>query len=296
MIPLTGITSQETAAWKKVPNNLIGGNVLGLFIRTALKAKSRAELARRAAVTNQLRIDSAAGRQVVGARGVLSPDRTTYRDPLHPVAGLPVLVSVRTQETYSYQADVTKHAVETGAVFSDHVIIQPLQVDLSFEVTNWDDSKPGLALLALEEAFLKREPITLLTQHRQIPDMVMASFSADNTLPSFGALAFRATFQQVRRVQLQAEKYTEEKVKTPPDTLVSWREAATVGGAPTSLPAKMFDQFPVGEIVGVPDTQKLAESAAAGAPPKVDVGTVRMRTFDEEYDWVKEFLWPLPPE
>ena len=54
----------------------------------------------------------------------------SVQNPRPFIAGIPV--STRKQEATSYKADASKHAVESGAILSDHVILQPLQLELSF--------------------------------------------------------------------------------------------------------------------------------------------------------------------
>lgn len=172
--------------YKTVPNSLIGGNVVAILARQAIKLRALA------------------GRLAFEAKksALAGEDR---QNPVVYVAAVPV--SVRSQEVFTYSADVTEHAMESGVVFADHLIVKPLQVEIAFGVSNLVPGEAATALDQLEEMFLKREPVVLATTHKQLEDMVMTDLQADNTLPAWGALNFRATFRQVRFVALQAVKY-----------------------------------------------------------------------------------------
>lgn len=125
-----------------------------------------------------------------------------------------ILVDARLQETYNYQAEATQHAVESGVVFSDHVILRPVRVDLSFEVTNFGGvDKPTKALTDAVLIWARRMVKDLVTQHRVMKNMLCISIQADNSVPEWGRLAFRATFQQIKFVSLQTVKYPSSQVK-----------------------------------------------------------------------------------
>lgn len=167
------------------------------------------------------------------------------QNPMPFVAGVPV--STRLQEAYTYQADITQHAVESGAILSDHVILQPIRIDLSFEVSNWEDGHGEYALDLLEGVWRSRTPIDLLTEHKQLPSMVMSSLQIDNSAPQWGKLNCRASFQQLQFVTLQTVKFPASKVAPQeqtggPDTSKS-AETKTDNGRQsprTSVLARLF--------------------------------------------------------
>lgn len=136
----------------------------------------------------------------------------TVENPTPFIAGIPV--SARQQEAYTYQSDITQHAVEAGALLSDHVILHPVRIELSFSISNWY-GREGYATYGfdlLESLWKSRTPIELLTEHKRLPDMVMTNLQADNSLPQWGALSCRATFQQLKFVTLETIKFPASKV------------------------------------------------------------------------------------
>lgn len=164
------------------------------------------------------------------------------RNP-HPfIAGIPV--STRKQEATSYKADVTQHAVESGAILSDHVILQPIVLELSFDVTNWEKGYANQAQGLLEKLFFERTPVDLITEHKQLANMVMTSLQINNSAPQWGKLECRASFQQLSFVTLETEAFPAKKVKPEiqtggPDTSKS-AETATNNGRQTPYQSVLF--------------------------------------------------------
>lgn len=133
---------------------------------------------------------------------VLNPNPGEYLVPQYNYVAIPV--HTKLQESYTYSAEVTRYPVESGSLVSDHVILQPILVDLSFEISNYDGietSKRGLeaAIKQLES----RQPVTLITQHLSLDQMVCTNIQSSNQAPLWGKLNFRASFQQVKQVTLQ---------------------------------------------------------------------------------------------
>ena len=112
-------------------------------------------------------------------------------------------VSARTGETHAFNVTVARHAVESGVVFTDHAIEQPREFTAEFTITNFDMSDTKLAYAMLESLMRMRMPMTIITQHGIIPDMVMVRLTMDNQLPAWDALECTANFQQVNFVALK---------------------------------------------------------------------------------------------
>jgi hypothetical protein len=124
-----------------------------------------------------------------------------------------VAITTRFQETYTFQAEVTRFAIESGAIVSDHVIVHPARVDLSFEVNNWEGyNKPKKSLEDFIILQFSRKPVDLVTQHKILPNMVCSSIQVDNSVPEWGKLSFRASFQEIKFAELETVKYPSQKV------------------------------------------------------------------------------------
>jgi hypothetical protein len=184
-----------------VASSLFGGNIVTVLSRAALRAQAAmASLAFRSRI---------AGLQVQAGEMEYSPPRVE-------LGCIPI--SVKKQETYAYRADITQHAVEIGANLSDHVIMQPARVDISFEVTNWDLATAQQAHDSFVKMMYERKPLDLETAHTIMKDMVLISYQAENVMPNWGALDCRASFIQVKYVSLEIMKMSEGDVAATDNT------------------------------------------------------------------------------
>lgn len=202
-----------TSSLITVANATLGGSIVGILL------KEKAALQR-------LFIDP-----------ILDKFGFSAKNPTPFIAGIPI--TTRMQEATSYKADVTQHAVESGAILSDHVILHPILLELSFDVTNWDKDYAKQAQELLEQLFFKRTPIDLQTEHKQLSNMVMTSLQIDNSAPQWGKLNCRASFQQLSFVTLETEAFPAKKVQHEiqtggPSTPKS-AETATNNGRQTPL-------------------------------------------------------------
>ena len=171
---------------------LIGGNIVAIILRQMMlkKAIRAAQLARDRVYNT-----------------VVNPEQ----NPMPFIVGVPI--TTRTQEAYTFNADVPMHAVESGSLYSDHIILHPERIDLNFEVSNWEEGLAEQSLEMLEQVWRDRIPVDLVTQHKKISNMVLISLQAVNTLPQWGKLEYRASFQKIPLVTLESVKYPAAKVE-----------------------------------------------------------------------------------
>lgn len=182
-----------------ISNSLVGGNIVSVLTRQAIRLNALGSAAAFALRKSQLYTQAQA-----------------YIPPAIFVAGIPV--SARMQEAYTFQSDISQHPVESGAPVTDHVLLHPLRINLSFEISNWRKGDAEYSLSLFELMWQQRVLVELLTEHKKIPDMVLIHFEAANTTPVWGRLECRATFQQVKLVELETAPYPEEKVTPTENT------------------------------------------------------------------------------
>lgn len=110
-----------------------------------------------------------------------------------------VEVRVLTEEAHNISAQATQYGVESGKSISDHVILQPNQVDVSFEMTNTDGGAEKARAVFHEFVRLRDErmPLTLDTEHARYKNMVITRFTPDHSAPHKGAFRATVTLQQV---------------------------------------------------------------------------------------------------
>lgn len=119
------------------------------------------------------------------------------------VVGIPV--SARKQENYVFDAETTSHAIEDGSIYSDHIILKPVKIDLEFEVSNYDKNN-YMARTSIEQfvsLWETRVPLQLQTEHLILDNMVCIHIDAVNEAPFWGKLVYKASFQQVRMLSIQ---------------------------------------------------------------------------------------------
>jgi hypothetical protein len=146
------------------------------------------------------------------------------QNPQEFVVDIPV-TSIQS-ESHSFEAEIAQNAIETGAKVSDHVILLPKKVDISFEVSNWNDSDPQTAYSLFEKMFDSRPQVDLVTKHKLIKNMVLRNLQLLNTVPRWGVLACRASFQQVGLADLIITTGKANKAKTKPTTKTGGPDAS----------------------------------------------------------------------
>lgn len=191
-----GMFDSVQGSYRKVVNTVmpIGGSVVAMMLKMKKQKKKKYALGPMAAMPEAM-----------------------------PIMAIPV--SARLQESYTYQSEATRLSVETGVQLTDHVILSPIRIDLTFMVSNIDEESSGsaipnkvpfsgarTALAAFVDCWQKRIPLTLITTHAVIEDMVCINLQADNTVPEWGKLQFRATFQQIKYVSLGSDLLIYPKV------------------------------------------------------------------------------------
>lgn len=118
------------------------------------------------------------------------------------VAG--VEVSVVTGEAHTITAQATKQSIESGAEVTDHVIIVPPSVAITYEVANTGDG-PNVAKDVFETfktMLEKRELMELITEHYVYDNMVLVSLTPLHAAPYKGRLQCTATLQRVNQVKI----------------------------------------------------------------------------------------------
>ena len=174
----------STIGYQAVEAALIGGSVVAILLQKAERTKAMLDL--------------------VFAAGI------DVYNPIDFLCGIPI--NVKTQEAYTFQADVTKNPIEDGTKVSDHVILNPIRVDVSFEISNTSDMNQKFIFDLLTTMWKERKLTTLLTEHAQLDNMIMSSLPIINSVPHWGRLKCRATFEQIGLIQLETRTDTLDKV------------------------------------------------------------------------------------
>ena len=166
-------------------------------------------------------IGAAIRRNMARKRTNLAPQETLheYSLPVYYLHLIPMHAII--QECYEYQAEATRHAVESGVNFSDHMILYPLRFEVEFEVSNADGlgSNARFSADSLEVArqvWEKRELFSLQTTHRLLENVACLGLRVTNAAPEWGKLRFQATFQEIKLVTLQTQRFPSGQVQGAP--------------------------------------------------------------------------------
>lgn len=173
-----------------------------------------------------------------------------------------IAVSTQLEESYTLEADVTQTSLEDGSLVSEHVILKPLKVEFLVEVSNWDRQFGLSAMESFINLIVSRVPVTLVTEHASIKQMVCHSVQPANTNPKWGSLTVRVGFTQVYFVPKM--QVTVPMVMQASNAAASGQLPLPVGGTSSAVP----------ELPPPPKTT----TAKSAVPPK-SAGEVKARTF-----------------
>ncbi|MPW32024.1 hypothetical protein F9L16_24065 [Agarivorans sp. B2Z047] len=118
------------------------------------------------------------------------------------------LADVVTSEDHNLSSQVSHFAMETGARRSDHIIFNPDEVTISFELSNQNNDGDELGDRAarlyesLRNAYLSRDLYDVVTRHFLYQSMVIANVRATQSGPFQGRLVASVLFKQFDEIQL----------------------------------------------------------------------------------------------
>lgn len=128
------------------------------------------------------------------------------------VAG--VSVSVKEAESHSFTSQMTDIPLESGAVVSDHVILQPEQLSVSIAMTNTSENGDNFSAFdQFYEMLNSREPVEVITEHWIYTNMVLISFTPNHTAPFRQAYTAECVFKKANMVTLNVVGKSPTKLK-----------------------------------------------------------------------------------
>jgi len=114
-----------------------------------------------------------------------------------------------TAEFHDESAQPTAFAVESGATISDHIVLTPETVEISWMISNIDNSLSAYGTRAattfeqIKNALKARDLYDVVTRHYLYKNMALVSISAENTSPLVGELRGRVSFVRINEVDFQ---------------------------------------------------------------------------------------------
>lgn len=133
-----------------------------------------------------------------------------------------LFVDARVTESHLWSARTTKTAVENAEVISDHVILDPPEITIDFDLNNLGlvgritdaanilkqflesnsavilSTTSSIELTAMIDLIQARQRVDVVTQHYLYKSMVLVEIDSDNVSPFSGRLRGFLRFQQVK--------------------------------------------------------------------------------------------------
>src|SRR5574340_1350031 len=133
------------------------------------------------------------------ARGMITPTRAV--DVVAITAGgfAPVFASARPLMASVYEfADIMEHPLETGAVIADHIVFQPIEIELPLLCIGELAYRSTYA--AIRATFNAGTLLTIRTRTGSYPNMVITDLPHDETPDVFDGVAIRLRLREARFV------------------------------------------------------------------------------------------------
>lgn len=110
-----------------------------------------------------------------------------------------VSIDVRLRESHNISMTLTRYALESGKSLSDHLIENPNEVEIEFEMTNSDGGRERSkkAFSDFVRMMKQRLPVDIITEHATYHNMVFTGFPSEHAAPNLGTLRATARFEQM---------------------------------------------------------------------------------------------------
>lgn len=130
-----------------------------------------------------------------------------------------IAVDVILSNSHILSADVTQNTLETGSKISEHVVLQPRILSISFQQTNVSGGAERARSVwgQFKHLYENRELITVVTEHEIYENMIISNLTGLESAPFKGALSCTLTLTQINFVNLQY-------VLVPESQLPDWRD------------------------------------------------------------------------
>jgi hypothetical protein len=128
-------------------------------------------------------------------------------------------VDVILSNSHIMSADVTKNTLENGVKISEHVVLEPRILSVSFQQTNVSGGAERARNVwgQFKQIYEDRDYITVITEHEIYENMIISNMTGLESAPFKGALSCTLTLTQINFVNLQY-------VQVPESNLLNWED------------------------------------------------------------------------
>jgi hypothetical protein len=196
------------------------------------------------------------------ARGLITPTRAIDVVAITGSGFAPMFGAARplTASVYEF-ADIMEHPLETGALIADHIVFQPVEIELPLLCVGEFEYRSTYA--ALRGTFNAGTLLTIRTRTGSYPNMVIIDLPHDETPDQFDAVSIRVRLREARFVTPKTG-LAPAQVKNPAQASTVNRGAQQTGAANAPTAARATSSF----------------SQSAAAPPPSPQGSTLRQWYD----------------
>lgn len=138
-------------------------------------------------------------------------------------------------------ARLMEHPLEMGSVIADHIVIEPLEIDLPCIVVGELEYRNTYA--AIKGAFTTGTLLTVVTRTGVYPNMVLTAMPHEERAQSFNAIEMRLRLRHAVFVQPQSSKLPESQTQNPAQSSTQQRGAQQTTPTPPARTAAAADAY-----------------------------------------------------
>lgn len=157
-------------------------------------------------------------------RSLLKPSRAVDVVAILGPGFVPVFMAARPLSATVFEdAKLMEHPLETGSMIADHIVIEPLEIELPCIVRGELEYRNTYA--AFRGAFLTGTLLTVVTRTGVYPSMVITSMPHDERPQSFDSIEMNVRLRHAVFVQPQSTELTQEQTADPKQSSTTARGA-----------------------------------------------------------------------
>lgn len=169
------------------------------------------------------------------ARGIIKPTKAVDVVAITGAGFVPLFTQARPLTAGVYEtADVMEHPLETGAVIADHIVFQPVEIELPLLCVGDLAYRSTYALL--RSTFNAGTLLTIRTRTGSYPNMVITDLPHEETADVFDGIAIRLRLREARFVTPKTglSKEQTKDAKQASSTSKGTQQTSTTGSAAAS--------------------------------------------------------------
>lgn len=134
------------------------------------------------------------------------------------------------------RAELMRHPLETGAKIADHIVFDPVEIELPMIIAGELNYRSTYALI--RQTFLAGTLLTVVTRTGSYPNMVLQEIPHEETPSSFDAIGMRIVLSEANFVQPKSGSLSQEQAENPSQSSTVNRGAQQTSAANASQSAK----------------------------------------------------------